>query len=261
MTKSPEKPHRRDGVLRAAHRLAYGMAQRLMTLDVTDVYWIDLASARMPIVESAFEFRLLTPDDVLRFAREPSNGVDPLLAQRAAGDRDLCLAALCGDRLAAYGWFALGSIEAEHNRADKPHTGVAVSFPQDVAFGYGGFTHPDYRGHRLHAAVKLQGLRLLSARGVRFLLTTTDWTNWAAIRSFDRLGAKRLGRCWRGGWGGGRWMFTKSPAAAKQLGIRFGDAVCVHPRYLAARHAIVGKKSETQRPKSDTRTRYKMTEG
>jgi hypothetical protein len=102
-----------------------------------------------------------------------------------------------------------------------------------VAFGYGGFTHPDFRGHRLHAAVKLEGLRLLSARGVRFLLTTTDWTNRAAIRSFERLGARRLGHCWRWGWG--RWMFTRPPAAATPLRICFGDAARVHARYTTGR--------------------------
>jgi hypothetical protein len=256
MTQALLKPPGRNGVLRALHRLAYGLAQRVMTLDVTEVYWIDLATAQMPVVEPRFEFRLLAADDVLHFARDPSNGLDPLLAQRAAGSRDYCLAALCGERLAAYGWFALGSIEAEHNRGEQPGTGVALSFPNDVAFGYGGFTHPDFRGHRLHAAVKLHGLRLLSDRGIRFLLTTTDWTNWAAIRSFDRLGAKRLGRCWRGGWG--RWMFTRPPAAATRLGIAFGDAARVHTRYLTV--STSAPKHEIRNPKSETRTKYATTE-
>ncbi len=256
MTRIAESAPGGNGIRRALHRLAYGLAQRVMTLDVTEVYWIDLASARMPVVEPRFEFRLLTPDDLLHFARDASNGLDPLLAQRAAGSRDFCLAAFRGDRLAAYGWFALGSIEAEHNRGEQPGTGVAVSFPNDVAFGYGGFTHPDFRGHRLHAAVKLHGLRLLSARGVRSLLTTTDWTNWAAIRSFDRLGAKRLGRCWRGGWG--RWMFTRPPAAATRLGIAFGDAARVHIRYLTA--STREPKHEIRSTKSETRPQYVMTE-
>jgi hypothetical protein len=97
---------------------------------------------------------------------------------------------------------------------------VALVFPADMAFAYGGFTHPDFRGNRLHAAVKLLGLRALSPRGIRFLLTTTDWTNSAAIHSFQRLGAQQLGHVWRGGWN--PWLFTKVPAAAQALGVRFG---------------------------------------
>jgi hypothetical protein len=208
--------------------LAYGLAQRLMTLDVTEVYWIDVCSARMPAVDPAFEFRPLTSDDIRHFACDASSGLDPLLASRIAGGWDFCLGAFLAGRLAAYGWFARGSIEAEHNRGEQPGTGVAISFSRNVAFAYGGFTHPDFRGRRLHSAVKLHGLRLLAADGVRYLLTTTDWTNWAAIRSFDRLGAQRLGWCWRGGWRG--WMFTRPPAAARRLGIRFGDEARIDPR-------------------------------
>ena len=89
MTHIPKQPPDRNGLARALHRLAYRLAQRVMTLDVTEVYWIDLACARMPAVEPHFEFRLLTPDDLLHFARDPSTGLDPLLAQRAAGSRGL----------------------------------------------------------------------------------------------------------------------------------------------------------------------------
>jgi hypothetical protein len=201
-----------------------------MTLDVTKVLWIDLASAPMPLLDPAFEFQFLTSDDIGRFAQDASNGLDAALAQRLGGGRDFCLAALRSDRLAAYGWFALGSIEAQHNRGEQPNTGVAVSFPDDVAFAYGGFTHPDFRGQRLHAAVKLLGLRALAPRGVRFLLTTTDWTNAAALQSFQRLGARPLGLLWRWGWG--QRMFTKPPAAASALGLRFGAAA----QAIAERH-------------------------
>lgn len=52
------------------------------------------------------------------------------MAERIRAGRISYYAAFDGEKLAAFGWYALESIEAEHT------DGVAVSYPSDVAFMY-----------------------------------------------------------------------------------------------------------------------------
>ena len=225
----------RYGLSAAVRRTLYRMAQKLMVLDISKVVWVDAKSVGPFEPPQGFTFRQLTAAEVGRYAgSDPALGLDLELADRTMSGRDFCFAALSGDRLAAYGWFALGSIEAYHNRGNHPGTGVAVSYAEDVAFMYNGFTHPDFRGNRLHSAVKAFALQELAAHGVTKMLGTTDWTNYASRNSFRKLGCQDLGCTFRGGWG--RCMLTLAPAAAKKRGIRFGSkAVVVGRKKLEGR--------------------------
>jgi hypothetical protein len=156
------------------------------------------------------------------------NILEPAHADRIAGGRDSCFAAIEEDRLAAYAWFARGSIEAENNRGGQENSGVAVSFPDHVAFMYKGFTLPDYRGLGLYRRINRLAMLGLGVHGVQYLLSTLDWTNHAAYRSCRQIGFVQLGRLWRWGWNCS--MHTTAPRAAKQLGCRFGEAAIVNER-------------------------------
>lgn len=199
-----------------------------MTLDVTVVVWLDRHRLVLPEIDPDFKVRLLTAEDVRRLAADPTNDLPMTMAPRVDSGRDFCMAALAGDRLAAYAWFALGSIEAEHQRGPQPHSGVAVSFPPTVAFMYKGYTHPDFRGRRLYGAVLGQGLVALEAQGIKSILSTMDWTNAPARTALGRIGFEELGLCWLWGWG--RWMHTWAPRAARGRGAAFGSQAVVEPR-------------------------------
>ncbi len=140
------------------------------------------------------------------------------MIDRAAGGLDLCFAALSDGRLAAYGWYALDAIEGEHN------FGIAMSYPSTVAYMYKGFTHPDFRGARLHGTGMGLALQNLKQFGVTALVSSVGWTNEASLRSCDRLGYERLGRIIT--TGGDAVQLQTIPQAATKLGVRFGpDAV------------------------------------
>lgn len=161
---------------------------RFCGLQVTQVVWLDVgevvvAAAAMP----AFTFRTITAAEVAEYARDPENDLEPEIVARAADTRNTCFAALDGDRLAAYGWYARDWIEPEHCY------GFGLRMPPHVAYMYKGFTHPDYRGLRLHGIAMGLALRELSTQGVTALISTVEWTNEASLRSCDRLGYRRLG--------------------------------------------------------------------
>lgn len=212
--------------------LAYRAARKVMTLDVTVVVWLKRESLRLPANdETRVAFQFLAPDEVEQHARDESTGLNPAMAERIAQGSDFCFAALEGARLVSYAWFALDSIEAEHNRGAEPASGVAVSFPTNVAFLYNGFTRPEYRGRKLHRAVIGRALLELAPLGIDAVLSTTDWTNRAARRALAGMGFEELGRCYRGGWG--NRLYVRPPREAARRGARFDDEASAQPRKRA----------------------------
>ena len=153
-----------------------------------EVVWLDLQRAESCRPVPGFEFRFLTSAEVRDFSLDASMDLEESLGDEIDRGDSLCFAALDGSHLAAYGWYAL------HRAAPEHCFGVGLRLPDDVSYMFKGFTHPNYRGRRLHAAAMGLALAELSARGIRALISTVEWTNEASLRSCDRLGYQRLGR-------------------------------------------------------------------
>ena len=192
------------------------VGHKLVGLAVVRVVWLDVARLAPHELVTGFDCRFLDPEEIRVFSRDPTNDLSEVMVDRAAASTDLCFASLFKEdgRLAAYGWYALECIEAEHN------VGVAMSFPPDVAHMYKGFTHPDFRGKRLHGVLMGMALHELGSRGVTKLVSVVSWTNWPSLRSCDRLGYVVLGTTVS--LGGGR-LILHVPVAGKRLGVRFGS--------------------------------------
>ncbi len=166
-----------------------------------------------------FEARFLTPEELIPFTEDPSNDLGPEMIERLRGGKDFCYAALHGDRLAAYGWYSLKDIEAEHN------FGISMRFPDNYAYMYKGFTHTDFRGNRLHGILMGQALLGLGDRGIEALVSSVGWTNFASLLSCDKLGYERLGRVWaiRNGK-----TILSTPAILREKKVVLGCAVESH---------------------------------
>jgi ribosomal protein S18 acetylase RimI-like enzyme len=204
--------------------LASRAAKKLLRLEISEMVWLDAGNLPPPSeADSEFDFRFLTIDEVAELANDPTFELSPEFISRAAIGDDLCFAAVHHDgRMAHYGWYALGSVEGCH------HMGVPLSFPDDVGYMYNAFTHPDFRGRRLHSAAMTLALRELAARGITKLLSTIEWTNFASLRSFQRLGFENLGRQWTLGRSDCRW--SVSPKGALSRGVCFGSDAKVRQR-------------------------------
>ncbi len=191
------------------------LGERLVNLRVSEVVWLELTDIKLAgAPPEGFDYRFLSPSELATFVG-PENELSEQHVERLRLGQDLCFAAMQDGRLAAFGWYALGCIEAEH--CDN----VQLSFPADVSYMYKGFTHPDFRGQRLHGYIMRLALEELArTRGIDKLVSTVSWINWPSLKSCDRLGYRRLGRMVKLGWGACSW--NNAPRAAEQLGIRFG---------------------------------------
>ena len=220
---------RRYGTAASCHTLAYRLTQRVLILDVTHLMVLDTSAVRCEDSVPA-TFRPLDYHEVVEFARDPALKLDSSIAQRLCDNLDFCFAALIDGQLAGYYWLALDSIEAIHNRGDSDLSGVALSFPEDVIFAYKAFVHPGFRGQGVYTAmVRAAAQWAREEQGIRHLVSTADWTNYAARRSCHRQGLISLGRIWR--IGRPRCMLTFGPRVAEQYDIRLGDKARVTPRY------------------------------
>lgn len=192
----------RTGVNKALVRGAKVSVVRMMCLPSGDV--------RAPSVESSFQRKFLTSDEVRRYADDPRNGLSPGFADRVDGGFDMCFGAIHGDRLANYGWYAFTAVEPEHA------AGVSLGLPTNVAYIYKAFTHPDFRGRRLNGACVAEAAAILGTQGIDHVLAMIYWSNEASLRSFERVGFRKLGLLVVGPGGP-----LRIPPAATRLGVSF----------------------------------------
>jgi hypothetical protein len=188
---------------------------KLFRVSIFTVVWLEVKSLfNFAPADPQFEFRFLTGDEVEKFSRDPAYYIEPIMADRVRNGREVCYAALHGDRLAAFGFYALHYVEPQHA------SGVAMSFPPDVAFMTFGLTHPDFRGARLHGLIMAGALKGLGDRGITKFASLVARSNLASLKSCYRLGWTSLGNMKI--IGGKRRSVGLYPRDAKQRGIRFG---------------------------------------
>jgi hypothetical protein len=188
---------------------------KVLRISVFTVVWLEVkALAEMAPADPQFSFRFLTAEEVAKYAKDETYYIEPVMADRVRDGREVCYAALDSDRLAAFGFYALHFIEPQHA------SGVAMSFPADVAFMTFGLTHPAYRGARLHGLIMAGALKALGSRGITKFASLVARTNLASLKSCYRLGYTSLGNMMV--IGGKRRSIGIYPQAGKQMGIRFG---------------------------------------
>lgn len=159
------------------------------------------------------QMRFLTPAEIEQFAQDPGNDFVESHVAKAHAGTDLCFAALVDGRLASYGWYTLGRAFSIGDH------GMLMRGPSNAAYMHSGFTHPDFRGRRLHGIGMGRALQALSEHGVDALLSDVNWANHASLKSCARLGYRMLGNLYSFGLNRYRWV--SSPKAARSLGVTF----------------------------------------
>ena len=154
MTRSVMSIRKRFGVAASFKFVAYRLFQRLLVLDITQLMLLDSRRLNVPSTpDSDFDFRCLAADELRAFAGDASNDLDSLLLPRLETTGDCCFAAVVGDVLAGYVWFAFRAVPPECSHGGNLLTGVGIRYPDDIVFMYKGFVHPRYRGRQLYGQI------------------------------------------------------------------------------------------------------------
>lgn len=111
---------------------------------------------------------------------------------------DECYALLQGSRVAAFGWYS--------RLATAVNDEQTLHFDPAYVYMYFGYTHPDYRGKRLHAFGMTHALRSYTERDCQGMVSFVQSDNFASLRSCERMGYKEAGRIHSAKIGGKYWI-------------------------------------------------------
>ncbi len=212
---------RRHGARCALHGLALRAIKRVVPyhavygvqIRVSQLARSDYLSADLP-----YATRFLDQHELLGLPnREPTLGTKFVHEALARGDR--CYAILDRDRIAAYGWYS--------TRPTAAGADLHLHFDPAFVYMYKGFTHPDYRGQRLHGIGMARALRAVTDEGSRGIVSYVETDNVRSLRSCFRMGYRRFGIVRVLGRGEQAWIhasagcaeygFTLSPSPDRTL--------------------------------------------
>lgn len=195
---------RRDGTRIALHGLAIRVIKRVAPYDAMYGVQLTLDQLTLPECEIPYETRFLEPHELLRFSEsEPTLPAEFVLDAVDRGDR--CYAILDGDRLAAYSWYSM--------RPTLVFDALHLHFDPAYCYMYNGYTHPDYRGQRLHGIGMARALRALTEAGWRGFVSVVDTDNVRSLRSCFRMGYRTFGVIRILGKGERKWIHASAGCA------------------------------------------------
>ena len=178
------------GLRAAAYNVAYRAANKLTELMILDGVTVSLATLDKKFLEEpkAKEGRFLDFATLKRLARNPELMLTERFIAQAEAKGDRCYGFLEGELLSSYGWYSTKPTLLTEVRDD-----LVIHFNPTYAYMYNGFTHPKFRGQRLHAIGMAKALEALTGEGLDGLVSYVDSANFASLKSCFRMGYQTFG--------------------------------------------------------------------
>jgi len=176
----------RHGAAAAAHQLAMKAVNRVALFKILRGVTITQPAAGFLAYPKGYNAGILSDEQLRLLAGQPENEMSQEFLDHAAVRGDQCYGFLDNGRLAAYGWYS---------SAPTP-VGIddfVLSFSPSYVYMYKGFTHPDYRGQRLHAIGMTRALQYYLGKGFKGLVSYVESTNYDSLKSCFRMGYVQFG--------------------------------------------------------------------
>lgn len=114
--------------------------------------WPERATAEA--AATPVEVRVLDRSDLARYSRDARYEISARFLEGIAARDDLCVAAFSGQDLVSYRFFAAQPTDIDAH--------LRFHFPPGWLYAYKAFTHPAWRGRRLHRELFLRSLPAVS---------------------------------------------------------------------------------------------------
>lgn len=166
-------------VVRIINKLFYVKIFRCMilTMGTLDPKYLE--------VSNKYEKKFIDEITARRFASDEMELPEKFIGE-AIEKADYCYGIFEGGSLASYGWYSKDTTEIEE--------GLEFCFNPEYVYMYKGFTHPMYRGLRLHGVGMANALKDLTDMGFKGLVSIVESTNFNSLRSVYRMGYRDLGK-------------------------------------------------------------------
>lgn len=179
---------RKDGLSSAYYCLFYDFMNKITPFSVYKVMELtpqgfDPSFLKDP---STYHYGFLNEDQIRHYAGDPDNDMSDRFVEEALENGEDCFAVLDRGTLASYGWY---TSKPAHVRNET------YFFFEETSYKYmhKGFTHPDYRGQRLHAMGMAKACEKYVESGHRGLISLVEAHNLNSLRSVYRLGYQDIG--------------------------------------------------------------------
>jgi hypothetical protein len=173
------------GIRKTIYDIFLRSVNRVVFFKVFHAMWLERVDPEFLTLESPFEWRLLETSQLEEFANNPEYDIKEEFLGSASEKGDECYGVLDGQVLASYGWYSRQPTETSDD--------LTLSFNSQYVYMYKGFTHPQYRGQRLHAIGMNLALREYLNRGTKGLISYVESNNFSSLKSVYRLGYRDIG--------------------------------------------------------------------
>lgn len=137
---------------------------------------LDEVEARQLELPEGFSSRVAGSADLASHIGSPGFSFTRESLARAERRCDECYAVFDGERLASFGSYSLRTAIDSY----------PVYFDSGLVYMHHGFTHPDYRGLRLHAIGMGRALREYQSRGARMIISDVDVRNLSSLKGLSQ---------------------------------------------------------------------------
>jgi hypothetical protein len=178
----------RYGIPATVHDLAYRAVNKVMDLIVLKGIKLTVSSLDPKMVSDSagMQWRFADHADLTRSLRQGAgDDMDVAFIDEALHREDRCYAAFDGDTLASYGWYS--------TRPTPVNDDLMLHFNPRWSYMYKGYTHPAYRGKRLHGIGMGRACQALTDEGLLGLVSYVKSNNFASLKSCYRLGYEDFG--------------------------------------------------------------------
>jgi len=173
------------GIQNALHDIALRGLNRSLFFHCLRCLVIDKVDPALLVLNPKYRGAFLDRAALQTFAKDSSNEMDLNFIAAALAKGDECYGIVDGDTLASYGWYS--------TKLTAFNEDLQVQFSSDRVYMYKGFTHPRYRGQRLHAIGHSLAHQSYLERGFEGIVTYVESNNFASIKSARRMGYRDLG--------------------------------------------------------------------
>jgi hypothetical protein len=175
------------GVTRSFYDLGYRALNRVVPFKVLKGVTISQIDPDYLACDARYRCFFLEPERLRALGRDAANEMPPEFLDEALGKGDECFGILDGEQVASYGWYA-----TTPTTIDPPD--LRLHFGAQYVYMYKGFTHPKYRGQRLHAIGMTRALESYRGRGYKGLVSYVEANNFSSLKSVYRMGYTEFGR-------------------------------------------------------------------
>ncbi len=167
-----------DVALRAINRIVFVTVLKGVHIGAPNPAYLD--------VNHKYRCAFLDRDVLLGFSRHPEYEMSEGFVRHALEKGDESFGILDGGTLASYGWYS--------NHTTDISDDLRLHFDRRYMYMYKGFTHPDYRGQRLHGVGMTMALKEYLDRGFKGLVSFVEWNNFDSLKSVYKMGYRDFGQ-------------------------------------------------------------------